>query len=258
MRKTVEKPEDRRYNKWDSTVTGDIVMGTVQKACFLLLFCAAVLTGCEEKQEEEWIPQQTAMVVAENGTITETILEKLDQSYYNADELTGMITQSVEAYDREHTADAVTIDALQIESGSVDLVMTYQTWQDYAQYNHVPFYNGTMLGAELEGFLFSGSFQKVGKRDRTVTPVSRDEVLSHKEHLVLITDDSHQIKVPGRILYMSTTAALVTDTVAGPSRKEEKQGLVLPSSTVYYAVDEMPGTQEERDLSYLYIIYDYE
>ena len=224
-------------------------MKAFRKNCFWLVLCLAALTGCRKEQEEEWVPVRTTLEVGEDGSITETIMEKLDQAYYDAGELKSMIDSSVRSYAGEHGPQAVAVNECEIADGQVNLAMTYSTWEDYAAYNHVAFYNGSMLGAELEGYLFLGPFREVHKKDLTLSDVGSDEVLAHKEYQVLITDASHDIRVPGRIVYLSANAGIITGSVAGPAAAAGEEDVPVP--------DGRPASREESEKSWLYIVYDY-
>ncbi|MDO5345228.1 MAG: hypothetical protein Q4E91_05740 [Lachnospiraceae bacterium] len=229
-----------------------------------VVVCTLMLGGCdmldEVLEEKAWEPGETALQVLEDGTVTETVIDQLDESYYSSSELESMVNSSVGQYNKEHGADAVTVDSLIIENNQVTLTMTYRTAQDYADYNNVRFYNGSMLGAEMDGYLFYNQFKQVEKGTVTGEGLSNEEPLKHKELQVLVTDTSHAVKVPGDVVFLSTNAAPMGRKEVKPVPAEassEEEGLVLPSNAVYVEEDHSPVTAKDLEKTYLYIIYEF-
>lgn len=227
---------------------------------------AFLLGGCEMvqeqidillPQEEEWAPEQTSLDVREDGSMTETILQHLDQSYYDTEELSKMIAQTVQAYNGSAEPAPITIDEQVMEGADVTLTMSYAAAEDYAAYNNVVFFNGSMLNAQMEGFLFGNDFKKVSGGATGEEMISNEEPLSHKECQVLVTDTSHVVYAPGKVLYCSANASVRDGriVVPAPAMEQEVQGLVLPSSTVYVeAQGEISSSDKEK--TYVYIIYE--
>ena len=134
--------------------------------------------------------------------------------------------------------------------------LVYRTGDDYSRYNDVVFFNGSMLDAELAGFLFTGPFSRVDGSQVREQGVDAAEPLSHKEYSVTVTDGTHAVQVPGTIRYISSNGAVVNSHTAQPaSAAGEAQ---TEGDSTYLSGD--PGTgsvsDKERDASYLYIIYE--
>lgn len=250
---------------------GKIVRLTAAVMCTLTL-CGCDLQETAEKLElpdavkelfgeADWEPEETYLVTRKDGTLTETVIDKLDREYYVAEELQEMINRSVQEYGQNHGADAVKIDSLSLENNQIVLTMTYQSAQDYADYNNVKFYNGSMLGAELEGYLFYNQFRKVEDGVTDGETIGNEEPLKHKEYQVLVTDDSHLVQVPGDVVYVSANAVPAGRREvqpAGESVSASQQELVLPSSAVY--VEEKKDktvTAKDLEKNYIYIIYEF-
>ncbi len=232
-----------------------------------LIFASAVnLCGCEMAQqmqelfpEEEEAPQITTLTAKKDGTISETIVDVFDQGYYDTQELKALIDQTVSDFGAEFGAQALTVDSYQAEEGKILLSMTYAGPDAYAAYNHVPFFNGPMLEAQVEGFMFLNDFRRVKGKEVLGETISNAEPLSHKEYQVLVTDMSHAVKVPGKVIYLSANANMADGGLIIPVNVQEdkEEGLLLPSSAVY--VKEKGSTQlseAELEKTYVYIIYD--
>ena len=188
-----------------------------------VLVCALMLGGCGMLGEKPWEPTETALQMKKDGTVTETVIDQLDQNYYSSQELESMINSSVSEYNQSKGGDVITIDSLSIENNQVNLTMTYASAQDYAEYNNVRFYNGSMLGAEMDGYLFYNQFRQVEKGTVTADDLSNEEALRHKEYQVLVTDTSHAVRVPGDVVYVS-----VNGTPTGPRDVAPVEGRLCP------------------------------
>lgn len=222
--------------------------------------CALMLGGCGLLGDAPWEPTETALQVREDGTMTEVVIDQLEQSYYNASELESMINSSVSEYNKSHGADSVKIDELLLENNQVKLTLTYASAKDYADYNNVRFYNGSMLGAEMDGFLFYNQFKQVEKGTVVQDNISNEEPLKHKEYQVLVTDTSHIVQVPGDVVFVSVNGAPTGERDIKPvaeSAPAQQDGLVLPSSAVYVEDDHSPVTAKDLEKTYVYIIYEY-
>ena len=224
-----------------------------------VLVCALMLGGCGMLGEKPLEPTETALQMKKDGTVTETVIDQLDQNYYSSQELESMINSSVSEYNQSKGGDVITIDSLSIENNQVNLTMTYASAQDYAEYNNVRFYNGSMLGAEMDGYLFYNQFRQVEKGTVTADDLSNEEALRHKEYQVLVTDTSHAVRVPGDVVYVSVNGTPTGPRDVAPVKDASAQteGLVLPSSAVYVEEDNSPVTWEDLEKTYLYIIYEF-
>ncbi len=231
--------------------------------------CALLLGGCEVVEEElaqygVGVPQETTLQMKEDGTVLETVIDRLDQSYYNSSELESMISQTVSDYNQGHTADSVVIDEYTVEENQVLLRMTYRSANDYAEYNNVRFYNGSMLGAEMEGFHFLNQFWQVENGETVGNPVSNEVPLKEKQQQVLVTDTSHVVEVPGKVLYVSINGTPTGRRTVSPAaddiviEQETQVGLVLPSSAVYIPEEtRAKADADAQEKNYLYVIYEF-
>lgn len=220
-----------------------------------------LLGGCEKlmpEKEEPWVPDSTAISVDGEGLITETVIDRLDQPYYNAAELTQMIENALQEYAGTHGSGRVTQESLTSENDAVHLVLKYAGAEDYADFNNVSFFNGTMLGAQMEGYRFETSFYQV-EEGVIAGEVPGEEALRHKEYQVLVTDLSHAVEVPGPVVYVSMNAHPDGERLVRPgapqkagTQTEAPAGLELPSSAVYIPQEEDTDNRED---SYLYVIY---
>lgn len=235
-------------------------------AAAVLLAVLSGLGGCGIMEDvESLVPEKaqnfetTTLVAYKDGTIRETVVDTLDESYYNSEDLKKMIDETVSAYCADNGEAAVVTDNFTVEENRVVLGMTYKSAADYAAYNNVYFFNGPMLQAQMDGYLFNHDFYKVEEGAAAQDKISAEEPLSHKEYSVLVTDASHVVRVPGEIRYVSANAKVQDAYTMVPGEPEEstEQVLVLPSSAVYVQEKSSDETAAEADRALIYILYDF-
>ena len=205
-----------------------------------IIACAWILSGCSmldqiigEDDWKSWTPDSNSIQVHADGSLTETIFDTLDKSWYAGNELQDMIARSMNEYNAAHTAGAVNVVSYSDEGGEVKVVIDYRTGDDFAAYNNTEFCCGSMLDAQMKGFLFEGLFHEVDGASLKGEALEASVPLSHKEYSVVICDGTHTVQVPGQIRYVSKGAQPVNSHVA----KEA-------------------DTASEDDSSLLYIIYE--
>lgn len=225
--------------------------------------CAGVmlLGGCDTlKPKQEWKPQEEAAIsISEEGVITEYVSDVLDEAYYSAAELQEMITSEVNAYNSKNGANSVAVKEFTSEGQNVQLVIEYAKAEDYAEFNNVEFYYGSMINAQMEGYLFDTSFKRVKHGVVQGSAVSGSTVLKDMAAEVLVVTAPLEVHVPGNVLFTSTNAeVLASDDVnaTGKSDEEEDTGLVLPSNAVYKGKEK--NFHERAAENRVYIVFEIE
>lgn len=222
----------------------------------VLAFGLILLSGCEMLERQSWQPQEPdAISIAADGSVTEIISDKLDAAYYSGTELEAMIQTEVSDYNAKHGEDTILIDKLEIEEGNVSLVLKYASAADYADFNNTEFFYGTIISAQLAGYLFDVPYKKVADGVVQGGIVEGSEVIRGMDRQVLVLKAPAEVRVPGEVLYTSTNAeVLAADVVNATGEQKEEEGLVLPSSAVYKG--EEASFTERSAASRVYIIFD--
>ncbi len=185
---------------------------------------ALLLAGCGITKEEPWTPGEAdAISIDENGKVTEYISEELDQPYYSFSELKSMLDEEVSAYNAKHGAESVTVtSAKQQEDGLVNLVISYASGEDYAAFNNVEFYYGSMISAQLEGYLFGGTFKEI--KDGVVVGEQADGsgIFRDMADTVAVVRAPLEVQIPGSVVFASSNADVVRfDTVVASQTGED-------------------------------------
>ena len=121
-----------------------------------VVMTALLLTGCTTLDQivgteswKEWAPEQTSLQVYGDGVVAETIFDHLDQAWYTGDELQDMIARSMNEYNAANGENSLNVTEYSDEGGDVRVRLVYRTAEDYARYNNVVFFSGSMLDAQI-------------------------------------------------------------------------------------------------------------
>ncbi|MCR5357222.1 MAG: hypothetical protein K6E63_07435, partial [Lachnospiraceae bacterium] len=107
----------------------------------LCLFVNFIMTaGCSKGEELS----ETTVSIDNKGVITHSIVESFDKDYYNEDELRSIIDAEVEEYGKEREKDCAKLESLEIKDGTATARMRFATYSDYAGFNDVDFFYGTV------------------------------------------------------------------------------------------------------------------
>jgi hypothetical protein len=220
-----------------------------------------LLGGCGLMEQDSWTPQESAAIsIDKDGVITEIIQETLDASYYDADELQNMVNSEVADYNAKNGEASVTVKEFAAEDGKVNLTMEYASAADYAEFNNTEFFYGSMISAQLEGYLFDVSYKKVDDGVVQGSTVSGSEVIKHMDDQVLILRAPVEVHLPGEVTFTSTNAdVLASDVVdaTGETDTSSEDELVLPSSAVY-KTEKTTTFAEQAAASRVYIVFEME
>ena len=158
---------------------------------FVLLF----LCGCAQNYDAK----QSTIFVGRNGTIIETSVEKMDQSYYNDSELESFIAEEIAEF--ESSEGTVEETDYEMDEQTATLTLTYSNWKTYEEFNRRIFYEGTVVKAQAAGFDFDVPFTSA----EDGSSVEKEKVLEVPEQRIVILETSQavEVRVPGRLLYIS-------------------------------------------------------
>ncbi len=229
-------------------------------AAAAVFFAALLLNGCNIKQPDTWKPQEPdAISVSSDGSLTETIKESLNEAYYDADELETMIRSSVEEYNQSNGEDSVKIKSLKNQDDTVTLKLKYASGKDFASFNNLEFYQGSIINAQLEGYLFDVSFYQIQDGEVKGAVVDVTEVFNDMSADVLIVQAPLEVHVDGDVTFISTNAQILSDSTVNANgqmdaRDAQSVSLLLPSGSIH---DENETYYEQQKAqNRVYIIYE--
>ncbi|MBR4831216.1 MAG: hypothetical protein IKZ97_01155, partial [Butyrivibrio sp.] len=88
----------------------------------------------------------TGVAVNKEGKVTSVICADFTAPNYDVNELTDMATAEISEYNSEYLSSKITMDPIKYkeDDNSVKMIMTYNSAYDYAAFNHVSFFYGTV------------------------------------------------------------------------------------------------------------------
>ena len=166
----------------------------------LLGFCC-FLTGCS--MLEGFSPEVTGVSVSKNGAVTEVVMESFDASYYSEEELKSTVESEIADYNSSHGDKAVKKKSLEVKDGEAQMRLVYDSYQNYAGFNHVGFYVGDINGAIQAGYAFEGSFYPVLDGAVSQNSVWGSSLMSGTNYKTMVVNEALLVDVPGKICYVS-------------------------------------------------------
>ena len=162
----------------------------------LLLFLAGMVpTGCGMGVRNA----ATTLTVDETGKIREEIVEDKGPDNFTEEELLAFIEQETAAYNSGKDSPAITLSSCTIQNSKVQISMEYASCADYAAFNQVAFFVGTLQEAADAGFEVERTWEDpdgvLGDME-----IIRERF---KEWKVCIVSEPIAVKLPDKILYVS-------------------------------------------------------
>lgn len=182
----------------------------------LVLMTAVMLVGCTG--ENEVAEQGNSVQIAKDGSITGTLVNVLDQSYYDPEELKTMIETEISETNTTLGADAVALNDYQCDSaGNVKVKVKYVDSDSYTAFNGTTFYSGDAVTAK-DTYGLNGTFLDV--KDGKIT--TDDAVVSEDTKVVVLSENVNVI-VPGNIVAITDNVEIIGKKSASVSLKSEDE-----------------------------------
>jgi hypothetical protein len=181
----------------------------------LIAVTALVMLGCKKKEESYTSARDHQIEVGAEGNITSTLIDVFDKDYYNQEEFRSLVENEIANYNSGNQEDVLELDILEVEEQNITLRMKYATAADYASFNKVILFKGTISEALAAGYDFNTSFIELdgqkAKEDEVAGNVIRE---LGNDYQVIITNEVVEIIVPSTISYISNNMGIETKKVA--------------------------------------------
>ena len=154
------------------------------------LLCAGALlmTGCSNKFE----PTESTLFVTSKGMVYSAVMESFEAAYYNYDET---------------NPEAVTVESLVEENDMVTLLMHYETVDDYAKFNEVILFSGTLSEAMEAGY----------RPEHLLDADGEPAEFNMEEHgavKVVVTEENVCVQTTGKIKFVSDNVSIIDSKLA--------------------------------------------
>lgn len=171
-----------------------------------------ILCGCGSNSNTDTKEYNgSSIVMNEDGSLTEYILEETDQTEQSTqtldvDELQKFIDSEIADYNsfmgRE---DAVSCQNCSVEDDRMNVTMDYASCEDYAAFNRVTLFTGTVAEAKAAGYELK--LDATTAEDHHV--VTAAEVRKMEDSMILITTMPYEIRLTADALYYSNGVELI-------------------------------------------------
>ncbi|MCR5733206.1 MAG: hypothetical protein K6G22_01245 [Lachnospiraceae bacterium] len=181
---------------------GGFGMANMLSCLFAALIFCVFLSGCDKTVDYN----ETTISISKKGIVKNEIVEGFSQVYYKEDELRSMIEEEVGEYaGLTGDKDRVKFDDLTVEKGKVKVMMTYKSYEDYADFNDVEFFYGTVNEAMTDGF----SLEVTMKSTVDGSNIGKDDIMKLGSSKMIIISEPVMVESYSDILYVTANVEMV-------------------------------------------------
>lgn len=171
---------------------------------------ASITTACGASFEAD----ESTVYITKQGNVIGADIEDFNEDYYDEEELKAYITESIESYVESNGNGSLEMDKFETKSSEEDgvtaqLYLNYATYIDYALFNDVTLFAGTVEQARQEGYQFDQDFVKV-EDGAPAGSVDVQELLAEEEIRVVVIGEETAVRIDGEIVCVSDGNADVT------------------------------------------------
>lgn len=167
-----------------------------------ILAAVILLIGCSSAFQ----PSVTSLYVQKNGEITQAIVESFEKDYYSDREFRSMIEKEVDAYNAQYGEERITIERLEVEDGTLYLLLGFKDADTYGHYNESYCFSGTVDEALDEGLSFNMDF-----KDALYEEYSTSDVTEKKSNSVVVLKEEGIVQLEKPIKYVSNNVEVISE-----------------------------------------------
>ena len=135
----------------------------------------------------------------------------------------------MQEYNDAAGSERIVLGDLKFQEGQVRMMVNYENCTDYTAFNNVTLFQGTVEEAVVELYSFDDTFQN--KAGETITGEEVQETAGQES--VLILEEPVQVKVPGKIQYVSSNVKILSDDLAEVQIGDEGEDTVVTEKEAY-------------------------
>lgn len=195
---------------------GCIIMKKIM--VFMAAFCIIFAAGCSLQKDETDV---NAVTLDKNGGITGTFVEDFTESNYDVKEFENFVNEGIRKYNQTAGEEKIKLNRIENKQNQMIVSMYYKSYIDYAEFNSVNFYQGT-VGDAMGVFDFAASFVKVEKGEKTGADAQIERAAK-----VLILEEPIYVNVNGKIEAVSGNVNVIGKKEAIVSNAEEELAYII-------------------------------
>lgn len=201
----------------------------------MILLSIGILTGCGQSYDAE----VSTVFVQKDGKIVSTDVEAFEEDRYDKEGLKTYVENAIADYNGGDT-EAVVMKSLTVEEGNAILILEYASASDYAAFNGIELFTGSIADALAAGYSFDVEFASVEGGNASACSVN--DFLGSKDLKVAIIKGNIDVHVDGRVAYVSTANTSYVD--AGTIRIQEGTSLLGQPAKSTQDTEALPGATE--------------
>ena len=151
----------------------------------MALTLSIIACAKEEVPVEEEV--MNSLSILEDGSIESVIIEDFSESYYNVEDLTKMIQDTISVYQKEDPNASIVLETCELIEQQVKVVMKYNSAEAYSGYNSEELFVGTVQEAYGKGYDLNMTLTGT---DKETSKIGRQELLGMGENHIMILENT--------------------------------------------------------------------
>lgn len=174
-----------------------------------------LLCGCGAKSTEI---NETTVVINRSGKIIDAIVESFNSQYYDEAELRSMINDELAEYGKlSGSSDNAVLSDFSITNDTARVLVEFATPEDYASFNGVSFFYGTISDAYDAGYDLDVTLKSSTGKDT----IGKTELMEMGKNHIVIASEPIRIQAYSKILYSTANVDIIDEKVARISSESE-------------------------------------
>ncbi len=174
-------------------------------AILVLVLCMGLLAGCGSSYDA----QESTVYVLKNGKIVSADVADFDEASYDEEGLSSYVSGIISEYTAEYGKNSVKLKDISVADGKAVLTIEYASAEDYARFNGIELFTGSVAEALAAGYGFAVDFAEV-TGEQPVEAASSDFIAGEGYKVVVIKTNIN-VNVKGTICYVSTENVSLVD-----------------------------------------------
>lgn len=175
------------------------------KAGLCILILMVMLTACTSGSKA----QESTMIIDKNGSITSVIVEGFEEYYYTQEDFENFVRQDVAAYNAGFSDAPISVSKVAVRNEIITVEMKYASAQDYAAYNSLPLFIGTVAEAYDAGYDLDVTLNSTTETEKKI---SKSEILGMGDRNIIIAEENVVYQLPSKALYIGQNEEILKNT----------------------------------------------
>ena len=164
----------------------------------LTLALTLSLAGCGK-----FLKSVNSLEIDGSGNVKAFSISEFDKGYYSGTELRKQILDSVSEYNESAKDERISLNSCKVSKKKARVILKYKSLEDYAAFNNVLAWSGTLADAVEEGYFDKDTavMSSDGTLKTTIDELESKFGGKTSSLKVLAVEEPLMIKVPGKIRY---------------------------------------------------------